>query len=223
MSQLNSVLDRKLAVKTAELDAEYARRREEERTLVQAKERQRIMADIHDGVGARLLALAVDAQEEDRPARALIPDIHDTVDELRLIVNALDAVGDDLVAALAGFRRTVEPKMKKAVFTPDWRVDRTVKLDGLETAITLQLYRILQEACANAIRHLGGDRVRIALAHKGPCAVLSIADNGDGGVRIGAAGFGMMTIADRARRIGAELDVGASDLGGVEVRLTFFS
>lgn len=65
-----------------------------------------------------------------------MPDIHGAVDELRLIVNALDAVGDDLIGALTGFRQTVEPKMTSAGFALDWRVDRTVRLAGLETTLS---------------------------------------------------------------------------------------
>lgn len=221
MNRLNVVLDRKLADRETALSAEYARRRDEARLVAQAEERQRIMADMHDGVGARLLGLAADAQEGGRLARDLIPDIHGAVDELRLIVNALDAVGDDLIAALAGFRQTVEPKMTAAGFALDWRVDRSVRLPGLETGATLQLYRLLQEACANAIRHSGGDVVRIALAHEGEGAILTISDNGRGGLKPGGGGFGLKTMADRAARIGASFDTGAADLGGVEVRLRF--
>ena len=221
MNRLNTVLDRKLAEKEAALGAEYARRQEEARLVAQAEERQRIMADMHDGVGARLLGLAADAAVEDRPARDLIPDIHGAVDELRLIVNALDAVGDDLIAALAGFRQTVEPKMTAAGFSLDWRVDRTVQVRGLESGATLQLYRILQEACANALRHSGGDLIRISLTREGGEAVLTVGDNGRGGAVRGEAGYGLKTMADRAARIGADFDIGASDLGGVEVRLRF--
>ena len=221
MNRLNTVLDRKLAEKEAALTAEYARRQDEARVVAQAEERQRIMADMHDGVGARLLGLAADAQDGDRPARDLVPDIHGAVDELRLIVNALDAVGDDLIAALAGFRQTVEPKMNAAGFSLDWRVDRTVQVPGLETGATLQLYRILQEACANAMRHSGGDVIRISLTRDAAGAVLSVADNGSGPARSGAPGFGLKTMADRANRIGAAFDIGVSDIGGSEIRLQF--
>lgn len=221
MTQLTTVLDRKLAAKEAALAAEYARRREEARVVAQAEERQRIMADMHDGVGARLLGLAADAADGDRPARDLVPDIHGAVDELRLIVNALDAVGDDLIGALAGFRQTVEPKMIAAGFSLDWRVDRTVKLPGLETGATLQLYRILQEACANAVRHSGGDMIRISLARDEAGVSLAVSDNGRGGIDPGTGGYGLKTMADRARRIGAEFEVRTAELGGGEVRLRF--
>ncbi len=221
MTRLTTVLDRKLAAKEAALSAEYARRQEEARVVAQAEERQRIMADMHDGVGARLLGLAADAQDGDRPARDLVPDIHGAVDELRLIVNALDAVGDDLIGALAGFRQTVEPKMIAAGFTLDWRVDRTVKLPGLETGATLQLYRVLQEACANAMRHSGGDMIRISLARDEAGVSLSVSDNGRGAIDPAAGGYGLKTMADRARRSGAAFEVGESALGGGEVRLRF--
>lgn len=221
MTRLNTVLDRKLASREAALTAEYTRRRDEARVVAQAEERQRIMADMHDGVGARLLGLAADAQDGDRPARDLVPDIHGAVDELRLIVNALDAVGDDLIGALAGFRQTVEPKMNAAGFTLDWQVDRTVQLPGLETGATLQLYRILQEACANAIRHSGGDMIRISLWRDAARVSLAVSDNGRGGVDAAAGGYGLKTMADRARRIGAEFAVGASEESGAEVKLTF--
>jgi signal transduction histidine kinase len=221
MTRLTTVLDRKLAEKEAALSTEYARRQEEARMVAQAEERQRIMADMHDGVGARPLGLAADAQDGDRPARDLVPDIHGAVDELRLIVNALDAVGDDLIGALTGFRQTVEPKMTSAGFALDWRVDRTVRLAGLETGATLQLYRILQEACANAMRHSGGDVIRISLTRDGAAISLAVGDNGRGGIDPAAAGYGLKTMADRARRIGAAFKVGDSALGGGEVRLRF--
>ena len=73
----------------------------------------------------------------------------------------------------------------------------------------------------HAMRHSGGDVIRISLAQESGAAVLTVGDNGRGDVDDGGGGFGLRTMAERAARIGAELILGASDLGGVEICLKF--
>ena len=222
LSAMNVTLGRKLKEKETALEREFARRREEERRLALEQERRRIMVDMHDGMGARLLGLAVEAKHSGREASALLPDIHAAVDELKLIVNALDNVGDNFLASLAGFRQTVEPKLTAAGFQLDWKIDRRAPEPVLESGAVLQLYRLLQEACANAIRHSQGSRLEIAWAGGGEGgAALTIGDDGIGVQSQCAEGNGLKTMTERAERIGATLAMGRSHLGGVEIRLDF--
>lgn len=89
------------------------------------------------------------------------------------------------------------------------------------------LYRIVQEACANAIRHGGASAIRITLVeHHGLCR-LTVVDNGSGcefaAVPASHPGLGLRSMQARARAIEGRLEVSPFAGGGCRVRVTWKS
>jgi signal transduction histidine kinase len=83
----------------------------------------------------------------------------------------------------------------------------------------LHLYRIAQEALANALRHSGGDTINITLDGDDEALILSVVDNGKG-IEIPATkgnGMGLRTMEYRARAMHAEFNVEAMPQGGTSV------
>jgi signal transduction histidine kinase len=118
-----------------------------------------------------------------------------------------------------------------------FRWDRVAQVPDDATAT--HLYRIAQEAVANAVRHGRAKRIEITLASRGGTLVLAVADNGVGiphaliqgirqGVvsgapvagRRGATGIGLQTMNFRARVIGGSFGVTARKGGGTVVTCT---
>jgi signal transduction histidine kinase len=83
------------------------------------------------------------------------------------------------------------------------------------------MWRIAQEAVANAERHSGASRVSILWRCTGEHAVLEVSDNGKG-FPIGKAGrldsYGIMGMRERASSIGASLDIMSTEGRGTTVR-----
>lgn len=96
---------------------------------------------------------------------------------------------------------------------------------ALNCDTSTQLYRIVQEAVTNAVRHGQADEIHIALKHDGARLTLEIKDNGRGiqsaqaqrnGIAI--AGAGLRNMEYRARQIGGILETESPSGGGTVVR-----
>ena len=75
---------------------------------------------------------------------------------------------------------------------------------GVADAVALELYRITQEALANALKHSGAGRVSVALGLDGGVLTLAVADDGNAGGKPGA-GIGRRTMKQRADSVGGKL------------------
>ena len=96
---------------------------------------------------------------------------------------------------------------------------------ALNCDTSTQLYRIVQEAVTNAVRHGQADEIHIALKHDGARLTLEIQDNGKGiqsaqaqrnGVLL--SGAGLRNMEYRARQIGGILETESPSGGGTVVR-----
>ncbi|MFG2044715.1 sensor histidine kinase [Dactylosporangium sp. NPDC048998] len=125
---------------------------------------------------------------------------------------ALDALG--LAAALEDLARHARDRDG---------LDVEASVDGLPrlpAAAETAVYRIVQEALTNAVRHSGAGRVRIEAGPHGPGLRVLVRDDGTGPPPDGfVAGHGLHGMRERAELLGAALAVGAADPCGTEVRL----
>lgn len=87
------------------------------------------------------------------------------------------------------------------------------------------LFRIVQEATSNALRHGGAECVRITLARAGDRCRLTVSDNGvgcDPGVlAVRRPGIGIQSMQARADEIGGRLALRSGCHGGMKVQVTW--
>jgi two-component system, NarL family, sensor histidine kinase UhpB len=201
-------------------------------TLVQTRveeERRDIARELHDEIGQSVtaiksLALSLKRREQgcDEPARQTAQLIVDTASGLyaamhemipRLRPLTLDSLGlaDAIGEQIAELRR-LHPAIEFDAQIGDLP-------EPLGTSLTLAVYRILQEAVTNALRHAQASRIAIALHVAGDALLLDISDDGRGLApdwqRPGHYGVHGMT--DRARALGGTLNVDNRPHGGVRV------
>lgn len=95
-------------------------------------------------------------------------------------------------------------------------------VDVKPNAVKLHAYRIAQEAVANAVRHAKATRILITITRKRGCVVMTVQDNGSGiSRRKSSSGMGLHIMNDRARMIGAVLEVGPGRGKGTKVTCTW--
>lgn len=213
----NEELQRELAEREMEIAAAYAARQSLERDAALSAERQRLVRDMHDGVGGQLVSLLLATRNDSISREQLIEALQTTVEDLRLIVQSLDSAGDSLEEALARFRERATPRIEAAGVEVRWRIDARARTPGFGPTAVLQIYRALQEMCTNVLRHAGARRIEIGLQRTGSAderITLSVADDGIGlPLNAGTSGHGLRSLHDRAAELGGTLATGPG-IGG---------
>lgn len=206
-----------LAERTRELTAEFALRREAETARMLAEERQRIMRDMHDGVGGQLVALMTQVRTGATDPETLASELRRTLDDLRLMIDSLDPACADLSVALGMLRRRSEGLVGAQGPAIEWRTAHLPDLPPLPPATVLHVLRIVQEALGNALKHAHARRLTVEAAWDGMRVTIAVVDDGLGGVREGG-GRGLVHLRERAAAIGARLAIDSGP-GGTRVLL----
>lgn len=85
-------------------------------------------------------------------------------------------------------------------------------------SVSYQLYRIMQEAVSNVIRHSACTEAKVAMTCGGTHISLSVTDNGNGRGTDGKNGKGISSMRDRADSIGAQFEW-KSDCRGTHIKV----
>jgi signal transduction histidine kinase len=190
-------------------------RRSRERLVVaREEERRRLRADLHDDLGPRLAAVAIQldaatlrarrAGADDGPLLELRVTTHDAIATLRRAVEdlrppALDELGlaGAVRAAVARLETAEGPRL--TVVVPD-------RLPALSAAAEAAAYRIAVEAVLNAVRHAGARSVTCRIGVEEAALVVEVCDDGCGtdGTR---TGVGLTSMRDRAEELGGSFGV----------------
>jgi signal transduction histidine kinase len=89
---------------------------------------------------------------------------------------------------------------------------------GLDDAVEISVYRIVQEALTNVARHAQAQRVEIALAHRGESLALRIRDDGCGFDPASAPrGLGLLGMQERVAALGGGFDLRSRPGAGVTI------
>lgn len=216
---------------TAELERswEEIRRKEEVRTRLlervisaQEEERRRIARELHDETGQSLTSLAlglqamegVESLEEVKVRTAELRSlVAKTLEEVHLLARALrPSILDDL-----GLVAALERSVKGYEAATGLHIDFYAQgLDGrrLSPHLETALYRIVQEALTNVVKHAQARNVSVLLERRGRAVVAVVEDDGRGfdvaEVRRSQGedkGLGLIGIEERASLLGGTLTV----------------
>ena len=184
------------------------------------EERQRIACELHDGVAQELAYLARNLESLDGETD------QDGLDRLRRAVERARLESRRVIsAAAAPSGQPFEVALAEAVTEIAERYHVELDLD-LTSDIRLPsprrdaFVRIACEAVANAARHSGADRVNLGLERDGSGVRLRVSDQGHGfDPADPGGGFGLTSMRERARSVGAELVVSSVPGRGSQVEV----
>jgi signal transduction histidine kinase len=203
---LNVELNRQLDHRQRELEQAARRRMAQDRELARHAERQRIMGDMHDGVGGQLVGLlAAHRQRQIRPEQVEAA-LEQIVADLRIVLDALSPAGEDLVLALARLRERYQPLLTGAGITPRWWIDPAIADFPLPPGQTVQCLRFVQEAVQNALKHARAGTIDVRLEQEAAGARLSVRDDGVGLPSEPTPGYGSRSLEERAIALGSRLE-----------------
>jgi signal transduction histidine kinase len=221
--EANRTLEARVAEREREIAASYERIAVLQREQAATDERQRIMRDLHDGLGSQLLTSLSRAERGALPAEAMAETLRGSIDEMRIAIEALASDEQDFRTAFGNFRFRWDMRLRDAGIVPLWQVDLPDAVLHVGPHDTLQLLRILQEALTNVLKHAQARQVQVRLRQRGGRLEFEVEDDGRGPVvdAEGArpsGGRGLANMRARAEQLGAHFEIGRG-AQGLRVRL----
>jgi len=230
---------RQRRVHAAELEdraARLEREREEKARQAVIQERLRIARELHDVVAHSLSVIGIQAG-----AARLVLDADPDPTRVREAVAAIEATANQAMAEMRralGILRATEPSgvalaplpglgqlpaLRDQLRLAGLPVDLTVTGEPrpVATSIDLSLYRIVQEALTNALKHARATRAEVVVGYGAHDITVEVTDDGRGPPPSAARSQGAGTIGMRERvaLFSGELQVGPRAQGGYAVRV----
>ena len=200
---------------------------------IREDERTRIAREIHDSLGQALTALKLQlsAAEEAacRDASGLGARLHETTRMVDDLVKSVRRIATDLrppILDQLGLPAALEWLAQDFSRRTSIQCEATIGAtnDAINGELGTALFRIVQEALTNVLRHAGATRVDIALGMKSGCVTLEINDDGTGITEAGTVGpgsLGILGMRERAAALGGVLEVVPRQEGGTRVAAWF--
>lgn len=211
--QSNAILAAELVQQNAKLEASYEAQKQMLQREVMLVERQRIVRDMHDGIGGQLLGLMMQVRGGGASALEVEQGLQASIADLRLIVDSMDSAEEGLAETLRAFEHRVRSQIEAAGIALDFFAEVDPALD-LGPRPTLQVLRILQEAVTNAMRHAGARRITVKSdAPAGGPIRITIGDDGSGLPEGYRRGRGLTSMETRARNLGGSLGIDTGPQG----------
>jgi signal transduction histidine kinase len=217
---LNIDLDKLVRDRTVALESQFRRVQALERERAVAHERERLMRDMHDGIGGHLVSTLALLEGGGQPKEEVAGAIRTALDDLRLMIDSLDPVDGDLAAVLAMFRDRIEPRLNAAGLRLTWNIEELPPLTYLGPSSVLSILRILQECVTNTLKHAAACTLRVVAAVEpdSDTVALSVEDDGRGFAPGAVArGRGIRNLERRSEALGGSLQL---ESGGQGTRIT---
>ncbi len=226
--QTNRQLAIKVAEKTAEMERSWRRTAEIDKERARFEERDRLMREMHDGVGGQLVQALALADRGESGALLREP-IQTALDDLRLLIDASDVHSECLNDPLARLRERLASRLTALGIRMEWDFTQMPDLPRMSAQDSLQVLRILQELITNVVKHARADRISLSCKligagpeHGAAQIQIEVSDNGIGFDSDALApGRGMASLAQRSRSLGGCLSVESVPAKGTRALLRF--
>ena len=213
VTRSNEILAARLTEQDAELGRSYDAQKQMLQRQVMLEERQRIVRDMHDGIGGQLLGLMMQVRQGGADKVEIEQGLQSSIADLRLIVDSMDSAEEGLAETFRSFEHRVRAQVEASGIHLEFCHDIEDEID-LGPRPTLQVLRILQEAVTNAMRHSGATKIIVHGSARSESNIqISVSDNGKGLPSTLRRGRGITSMETRARNLGGELSIESSGAG----------
>lgn len=211
--------EKTIASKTAELAESYKKLAIIEGRQAAHRERQRIMLDLHDGLGGQLTNALAYMENNGHEDLVLRNALEHALQDLGLMLDSMETEGS--VATLLGMlRMRLEPLVAQYGLAFDWQIETDPALPNSGPSQNLNLLRIVQEAITNAIKHAQAKTIKVQVRQTS----ISISDDGVGFSQEHSLneklGYGLISMRKRAEQLGAVFTLN-SDASGTTIALNW--
>src|SRR5215469_11883906 len=199
------------------------------RKLIEAQEqeRARIGRELHDDINQRIAMLAVELEQlQDHPSdvsgrvKVLRESAVELADDVQALSHDLHSSKLEYLGVVAGMKSWCKEFAERRKVEIDFRSGVS---SVLPLAVGLSLFRVLQEALSNAIKHSGVKRVEVELREDSGELRLVIRDLGKGfDVEAAASegkGLGLTSMRERVRLVDGTISIESRPMGGTTIHV----
>lgn len=187
------------------------------------KERSRLAGELHDGICNALYALEVNIRSGNEPTPATwLSSLAEARENIRRVSHELlppefkEASIDQVICNYIDSLGNAGCKISFKVVPED--CDWTVLPDN----ISLNIYRIIQEAVSNSLKYSEAKNIEVRMEWVLPDLVITVCDDGTG-MKDSSKGGGKRTLSERTESINAKYEIKSTDKGTcVYVRIPIF-
>jgi PAS domain S-box-containing protein len=202
------------------------------RKLVEAQEqeRARIARELHDDINQRVALLSIELDELRLKRDDLPTGVRARMDGLQLLASDistdLHALSHELHSSKLdhlGIVRAMTSWCKEFGDRQKLKIDfKSRHVPKLSQEISICLFRVLQEAAYNAVKHSGAKRIEVQLVENSGEIHLNVSDSGKG-FDIEAAGqshgLGLTSMRERVRLVGGTIAIESEPTGGTKIHV----
>ncbi|CDQ18691.1 sensor histidine kinase [Halobacillus karajensis] len=195
---------------------ERAEEREKSLQEVVVQERNRLARELHDSVSQQLFAASMmmsainetdtdDLASRKKQMKMVERMIHQSQLEMRALLLHLRPIALKDKSLSEGAEELLYELTQKVPMDIHWSVETL----SLEKGIEDQLFRILQEAVSNTLRHAKASSLNVMLIERDHSIILRIVDDGDGFdvEEKKASSYGLQNMQERAIEVGGTLNI----------------
>lgn len=220
LEDVNQTLEARVAERERELAGNYVRLFALEREHAAQQERQRIMRELHDGLGSQLFVSLSRVERGDMSPEEIAEALRRCIAEMRLALDTLGPQALDFRQTLGNFLFRWRSQLLACGIKPTWDIAVPDESLSVSPHATLQLLRVAQEALTNVVKHAQATAVDVQLRLEGDQLALEVRDDGLGsaGVCPSSSGRGLSNMQARAEQLGGRCEVHGGS-GGTRVSL----
>jgi signal transduction histidine kinase len=211
MELANTSLEQRLAERSRELEESHRRLRSIEQEQAVTGERQRLMREMHDGLGSSLMSSLVMVEQGKLDNAQVATVLRESIDDLKLTIDSLEPMGDDLLTLLGTLRYRLGKRLETAGIKLEWQVQETPSLPWLNPTASLQILRILQESLTNTLKHAKATVIRVETGADDAHVTIRLIDNGSGfdvaALQKAPTGRGLQNLQRRAATIDGQIAI----------------
>ena len=218
LNQVDSLvqsLEIRIEEKERQIQQSFEIQRKFEKNQALTEERQRIMKDVHDGLGGQLISIIAMASSKNSDPAVIEDSARAALEELRTMIHSLDT-GNDITGILGTFRERLDQQLSIHNIDLEWYMTDIPNIEGLTPSTALSVLRILQEATTNAVKHSGAKLIiiRFSVNLVGESYLLiEITDDGIGFKKGENNGHGLKNMQNRAKIVDGEIEIKSTEKG----------
>jgi signal transduction histidine kinase len=171
----------KLAMVKTNLSDSFSKRSVVERKLTLQQERWRLMQDMHDGIGHRLLSLQQAVQDPSQSSHDLNQMVKQTMTELRTTIQSISQPHENVSYMLGDLRERLDFLCLQYKKELQWSVDEIPNIPKIDDIKISHIEKIILEIFSNIAKHSCASWVRLTAAYaQGESVIITVEENGEG-------------------------------------------